>query len=140
MATGETYRPNGSTARKTQYAGDPYLMDWIGRNLPAKQSFFVTDVDLVLRDRRGRLMLLEVKRKGAPVKRHQRTTLHLLDKLIRAGIEAREVFDVGGIEIRPQYYGLHLVTFQNTTFEDGKVYFDRQPVTEEELARILSFK
>ena len=140
MATDKTYHPNGETNRKTGFVGDPYLMDWIGRNLPDKNNFFVTDVDLVLRNRDGALMLIEVKRKGAPVKRHQRTTLFLLDSLIREALYHRRTFPADGYSVTPTYYGLHLITFTNTTFEDGAVMFDRDQVTEEELAALLSFE
>ena len=139
MATDKTYHPNGETNRKTDFVGDPYLMDWIGRTLPDKFSFYVTDVDLVLRNREGALMLIEVKRKSAPVKRHQRTTLFLLDSLIREALYHRRTFPADGYQVTPTYYGLHLITFTNTTFEDGAVLFDRDPVTEEELAALLSF-
>lgn len=139
MATGKTYHPNGSTERKTGFVGDPYLMDWIGRNLPDKQHYWASDIDLVLRNRDGALMILEIKRKGAPVKRHQRTTLFLLDSLIREALRHRRTFSADGYQVTPTYYGLHLVTFQNTTFEDGAVFFDRDQVTEAELAALLSF-
>ena len=139
MSTGKTYPPNGATNRKTDFVGDPYLMDWIGRNISDKYSFYVTDVDLVIRNRQGAIMLIEVKRKGAAVKRHQRTTLFLLDSMIRAALRSQTTFKADGYTITPTYYGLHLVTFANTTFENGAVYFDRDQVTEEELAALLSF-
>ena len=139
MSTGKTYPPNGATNRKTDFVGDPYLMDWIGRNLPDKYSFYVTDVDLVIRNRQGAIMLIEVKRKDAAVKRHQRTTLFLLDSMIRAALRSQTTFKADGYTITPTYYGLHLVTFANTTFENGAVYFDRDQVTEAELAALLSF-
>lgn len=139
MATGKTYPPNGITERKTDFVGDPYVMDWIGRNLPDKYHYWASDIDLVLRNRDGALMLIEIKRKGAPVKRHQRTTLYLLDSLIREALHHRRTFEADGYSITPTYYGVHLVTFTNTTFEDGGVMFDRDPVTEEELAALLSF-
>ena len=141
MATDKTtYDPNGHSERKTDFVGDPYLMDWIGRTLPDKYSFYVTAVDLVLRNRDGALMLIEVKRKGAPVKRHQRTTLFLLDRMIREALRHRRTFEADGYSVTPTYYGLHLITFTNTTFEDGAVMFDRDQVTEEELAALLSFE
>lgn len=139
MATGKTYHPNGSTTRKTDFVGDPYLMDWIGRNLPDKYHFWATDIDLILRNRDGAFMLIEVKRKGAPVKRAQRTTLFLIDSMIRQALRTRRTFTADGYTITPTYYGLHLITFANTNFENGEVYFDRDPVTEEELAALLSF-
>lgn len=139
MATGKTYPPNGTTERKTDFVGDPYVMDWVGRNLPDKVHFWASDIDLVLRNRDGALMLIEIKRKGAPVKRHQRTTLYLLDSMLREALHHRRTFEADGYSITPTYYGVHLVTFTNTTFEDGGVMFDRDPVTEEELAALLSF-
>lgn len=139
MATGKTYHPNGETNRKTDFVADPYFYDWIGRNLPDKYHFWASDIDLILRNRTGALMLIEVKRKGASVKRAQRTTLFLIDSLIREALRHRRTFEAGGYTITPTYYGLHLVTFANTTFEDGPVFFDRDQVTEEELAALLSF-
>ena len=39
-----------------------------------------------------------------------------------------------------QYYGFHLLQFEKTTFEDGKVFFDRKEVTKEELIKLMSFE
>ncbi|MCB0644699.1 MAG: hypothetical protein KDC44_23805, partial [Phaeodactylibacter sp.] len=75
------------TFRRTDHASDPYLLDWTSRNLPSPESYFISDVDLVIRNRSGCLMLIEIKRFLTTCKEHQKTTLRMLDALIRAGLD-----------------------------------------------------
>jgi hypothetical protein len=43
-----------------------------------------------------------------------------------------------GIDHDWTYLGYHLIQFENTNFNDGKVYFDYKEVTEKEIINILS--
>ena len=132
------------TYRKTEFVQDKYMMDWCGRNLPSAKNFYVTDLDMICTDRSGNIMLIEIKRRMASVRPHQRVTFSILDQALRAfsgqkakiSLPDRQIkFDV---EIK--YHGVHLIQFEKTTFDDGLVFFDDKRVTEKQLAQLLSFK
>lgn len=119
------------TYRKTEYSSDKMLFDWIGANLPsASTGMCVSDLDLIIYNWKSkRLMLLEVKRKRRDLKKFQRHSFRQLDSYIRKGIESDPTW---------KYEGFHLLQFENTSFQDGKVYFDKEEVSEAELISILS--
>lgn len=127
--------------RRTDHAPDPYLYDFFYQNLPDGFQYFVTDLDLVIRNRAGDLMLVEVKRKNADPPIHQRVTLAILDKLIRAGLKQFPGgrIPVDGWTVNVSYHGCHLLQFENTTAEDGRVYWDREEVNFSQLIDRLSF-
>lgn len=132
-----------TTYRKTDFVGDPYIFDFIGARCPDPSQFFASDVDLVLRTRDGGLMLVEVKRKGAQIKPHQAVTYRLLDEALRRLHGERLTIclkDGNTVTITVDYKGVHLLVFENTTFENGPVYFDGQPVTADQLADIFAMK
>lgn len=134
---------NSRTGPKTDHAPDPYLMSWTAENLPEAFTYFLTDLDLIVRDRKGNLMLVEIKRRAAEMDTHQQATYELFDALIKLGIEASpQGVKVASLRfpIRPTYQGFHLLQFENTTFENGAIYWDNQPVTPEQLKQILSFQ
>jgi hypothetical protein len=127
--------------RKTDHAPDPYLYDLFARILPSPKSFWITDLDLVLRDRAGNFMIVEVKRRLADLTHNQRTTIAVVDKLIKAGVEATGgQVTANGHTMDVSFKGSHLLQFENTTAEDGRIFWDREEVTLEELARIMSFQ
>jgi hypothetical protein len=132
-----------TTYRKTDFVGDPYIFDFIGTRCPDPSQFFASDVDLVLRTRDGGLMLIEVKRKGAAVKPHQAVMYRILDKALRA-LHGQRVHialkDGSAVTINVDYKGVHVLTFENTTFEDGAVYFDGHPVTADQVADIFAMR
>lgn len=132
-----------TTYRKTDYAGDPYMFDFVGSHCPEPSGFFVTDLDLVLRTRDGKIMMVEVKRKGAKVKPHQSITYRILDAALRRLHGERMTIkpkDGAPVTVTVNYMGLHLLTFERTSFEDGAAYFDGVLVTAEQVAQILSME
>lgn len=125
-------------AKHPHFVCDRYLYNWTNRNLPDKKLFFVTDIDMVLRNREGDLMLVEVKRQKAEPSPSQRRTLKVLDRLIKDGLRFNNgEISIDGHEMPINYHGLHLLQFERSTFEDGKVFFDREEVSEEKLVSIL---
>lgn len=130
------------TRRRTEHVGpETELFDWFGANLPNAHHFYVTDLDMIIRDRSGNLMLVEVKRKGFKTKHHQKRTFQVLDRLIRAGIKATlGKVHVDGFPMPVTYKGLHLLEFENTNFEDGQVRWDNREIDEFKLIQILSFQ
>jgi len=138
----KTPKKDTSTGRRTDHAPDPYLQDFFHQNLPHGYNYFVTDLDLVIRTREGKIMIVEVKRKCADVPTHQRITLAIIDKLIRAGLEkyADGKISIGEWTVNvSSYAGCHLLQFENTTAEDGRIYWDGHEITVSELVDRLSF-
>jgi hypothetical protein len=126
-----------------EHSPDPYFQNWTRYNLPQRMDYYITDVDLVIRSREGKLMIIEIKRRNSQMNDHQRTTYELLDGLIKAGIKCSH----SGLKIpslkfpvKVKYYGFHLLQFENTTFEDGRVYWNHQEVTPDQIRQILSFE
>ena len=76
-------------------------------------------------------MLLEEKRGFGtgkiPMRTDQKNTFKWLDKKILSTND-------------PTYKGFHLVQFENTNPEDGKMWLDDQEVTKEQLLKFLEFK
>lgn len=143
-------QPQPKTGRRTDHAVDDYLMDWTQTNLPNAKDFFITDVDMVIRDRDDNIMILEVKRRKGNVSVCQSTTLQLiaigLKEIDGKQVQTLHYKDRARLEGSQtfnhiiKYHGIHFLQFENTTFEDGKVYFNRREISERELIEILSFK
>jgi hypothetical protein len=138
--------PNSTTGqarRRTQHAPDAYLMDWTAENLPSCESFFITDLDMVVRDRKGNMLIAEVKRRSATMTPQQRTTYELISELIKEGIKANPdgiIVPSMRYPVKVNYLGVHLLQFENTTFEDGQIFWDKTPISTEQLKGILSFE
>ena len=134
-------RTETDTYRFSQYAPDPYILDWTSTHLPSAQRFFITDIDLILRDRAGGLMFVEIKRNGAKWKPHQSTTFAVLHNLVKAGLHYfQNVVPVKDQKFPITYYGFHGLTFERNTFTDGRIYWNGAEITEAEAIRRLSFQ
>lgn len=131
------------TYRRTKFVQDTYLMDWIGKNLPsAKSGFTATDLDLIVRDKSGRIMLIETKRRLADMKEHQRITFQILhEALKRLNGETINVKAFNSkMNIKVDYRGFKLIQFENTSFEDGSVFVNGVETDEDGIRRLLSFQ
>ena len=119
---------------------DGYMFDFTNTFLP-KNCVFISDIDLVIRDCENRMMLIEIKRNLSTPSTAQRNTYAVINELI---LRANDTGKLNSIDTYTQtwsYYGAHLLQFENTTFEDGRVYFDFDLVKDEqELADILNFE
>ena len=134
---------NNNKGPRTEHAPDPYLMGWTAEHLPDCESYFISDIDMLIRDRAGNLLLAEIKRRGAEMNHHQRTTYELLDKLIKAGIKANPkgiIIPSMRYPLKINYKGVHLLQFENTTFENGPIFWDKKPISPEQLKLILRFE
>ena len=132
-----------ATGPRTEHAPDRYLMDWTAEHLPDCQSFYISDIDMLVRDRAGNFLIAEIKRRGAEMNHHQRATYELLDELIKAGIQANPkgiIIPSMRYPLKLKYKGIHLLQFENTTFEDGQIFWDKKQITPEHLEQILNFK
>ena len=116
---------------------DLTFSNWIRRNLPNSETgFSVSDVDFMLWNwQRGGVMFVEVKTHGKQLSTGQLRQFRRLHDWITAGMK-----DSGW-----SYYGWIVITFENTSFDDGKVWVQNinmtQPieVTEARLIELLSF-
>lgn len=121
---------------------DKYLFDWMQTNLPPASSYWVTDADYIIRDRKGNMMLIEKKLKGAKMKQAQSITYAILSKALQL-IDGKKIpimIDGKRYGIKIKYHGFHTLVFSNTTFENGIVFWDGQPISQAQLVKVLSFK
>jgi len=111
---------------------------WVREKLPdSSTGFRVTDIDFVLANvQTKRFMILEIKTRNSEIRPWQKSLLSVVNRSIRAGI--------GSIQQGPfnkwTYLGMHLIVFENTYFDDGKVYLNDILITEDELCLFLSMR
>jgi hypothetical protein len=91
-----------------------------------KEGYVTSNVDYVWSDyRSGKWMLIEEKRYNSWPKPWQRKTFKLLH-------------DVSQHD--PNYKGFHLIIFEQTSPEDGKMWIDGRTVTKEDLFEFFRFE
>ena len=104
---------------------------WIREHLPdSSTGFLASDLDFILWNwKTRRLMLIEVKTRGAKMRFWQESLFKMFDNLILIGAE----------HLCPaiEYRGFHCIRFENTSFDDGRVYFDDTLTTEMDLINVL---
>lgn len=136
-------------ANTPQFLGDPYWKNWTYENLP-NSNYFVTDIDSVIRTYSGCVYLIEIRKKNGKLKTHQQKTYGILGAALNSiqgvfysnlPIQIGTTNAAGKVEY---FGGVVNLTFQNTTFEDGKVYWqlnggEREEISEYELIQRLSF-
>jgi hypothetical protein len=108
---------------------DLTMSQWVRENLPdSSLGFLVTDLDFILYNFiTKKAMLVEVKTRNAHLKKWQGTIFTQLAKWIKTGIDKEW-----------EFLGFHLITFENTFFNDGAVYLDGTKTTEAEIRNFLS--
>ena len=102
---------------------------WIRGKLPASnEGFAASDLDFVLWNwKTKRVMLLEIKTRNAKPRPFQRLMWGRISKWIAAGIDG----DWTNL-------GFHLLVFERTGFDDGRLFFDGVEISEQDLIKILS--
>ena len=86
-------------------------------------GFVATNLDYIWANHKtGAWMLIEEKRHGSNPTYSQRELFKVLH---------------GACKDAPGYRGIHLLTFENTSPDDGHIYWDRQEITREQLITIL---
>lgn len=108
---------------------DLWFSGWIRRMLPdSSTGFLVSDLDFILWNyNTRRLMLIEVKTRGAKMRFWQEGLFNTLDQILTIGSSTAGV----------DYLGFHCIRFENTTFSDGRCMIDGELVTESELIDYL---
>jgi hypothetical protein len=120
-------RPEQSGERNLDFSG------WVRENLPdSYDGFRVSDLDFILANvKTKKIMLLEQKIYAGKTRNWQKELFSYVNRWISTGIE-NENPDW-------EYLGFHTVVFEKTFPENGKIWFDGQLVTKEELRDKLSF-
>lgn len=118
------------TRREITGIRDRRFNDWIRQNMPdSKTGYMATDVDFVLYNYKTKnVVILEVKTRNGDVYEWQKIFYKNLDKWIRKGISDDWT-----------YHGVHLIQFENTCFDDGKCFLDREEISEQEFINRFSF-
>jgi hypothetical protein len=90
--------------------------------------------------RDGNLMLIEEKKYGAKQTPAQRDTHGIIHQALKFAC-ARRNFErlYPGRTKSIRYHGYHIITFENTNPQDGKIWWDKEEIDEEELVRKLRF-
>ena len=130
----------GCDKPRTKYVPDPYFYDFCNTYLPSSKNYWITDIDICIRDRNNNMMFIEMKYYMAEPTKVQSNTFHIFHALFK------KADGCGRLELpylnveNWQYYGFHLLQFEGTTFENGKVFFDRKEVTQDEFIKLMSFE
>lgn len=125
------------------YDGDFYRWT-IERNLGEPLDLYMCDVDVLIRDRRGNLRCLEIKRNGFDPKPYQERNIAILDTIIREWVYmtgGELEIEIGGRIERHNitYHGYNVLRLSNESFFTSTFTLDGEPITGEELGDLLRF-
>jgi len=94
--------------------------------IDSDKGYIATNVDYMWRNyETGQWMLIEEKRYGAEIKHWQREMFTLLTWCARH---------------HPRFRGFHIVQFEKTSPEDGKIFLDGNEITVVQLLAFLRFE
>lgn len=116
-----------------------YMKTWTMKNLP-NLNYWVTDIDLFIRSITGCCMFIEIKSRNAKLPTHQKISYEFLDHMATCANNGYFYSATLNRDIQITYFGKHVLTFENTSFANGKAYWNGEEITEQELIDILSFK
>lgn len=112
---------------------------WVRQNLPdSSTGFSATDLDFIFWNwspGRERMMIVEVKTRGASLSTGQKLHMRRMDEWMRSGVSADPDW---------HYIGMFVITFEGTDFADGRVWIQniqsdtQHEVTEAGLIALLS--
>jgi len=95
-------------------------------DLDSSIGYVATNIDYIWKNyKTGQWMLLEEKRYMSKPTFAQSNLFKFLDALVRDD---------------NKYYGFHIITFEKTNPEDGKIYLDGNEITKEQHKRFLKFE
>ena len=95
------------------------------KEIDSSLGYIATNIDyLWCNYKTGQWMLLEEKRHGSKCKRWQKDLFKKIHKVAKSD---------------ESYYGFHAIYFQNTSPEDGYIFFDEININKEMLIKILQF-
>ena len=117
------------TRKENSGVRDLTFNNWIREKLPdSATGFMVSDIDFFMYNwKTKRCMFIESKSHNSTMREWQIRMYSMLTSWVKKGIDGEWTF-----------YGYHVVTFENTSFNNGKVSLDGKEVTENELTDFLS--
>ena len=101
---------------------------WLRKQIEidSKLGFLATNIDYMWQNyKTNKWMLIEEKRYGSDVKFWQKTMFKILHHLCK---------------LDKNFKGFHLIVFENTSPEDGKIWLDRKEITKDILIKFLRFE
>lgn len=139
---------------KREFAKHPNLVpdlqwkEWTHKHLASSDVCWISDLDSVIRTRKGCIIIVEIKRKNADVPYWQQITYGMIAAALKYA-EGQELSHpslpsfMNGVTLT-KFEGVAEIIFENTSFEDGVVWFSlngekHRQITEAELINILSF-
>lgn len=94
--------------------------------IDSKDGYVATNVDYLWANYRTKTwMLIEEKRHNSHPKLWQKQLFELIDWCAKK---------------HPRYKGFHIIQFENTSPDDGKITLDEKEVTKEQLVKFLRFE
>lgn len=101
---------------------------WL-RNQPeidSKDGYLATNIDYMWRNyKTGKWMLIEEKRYNSEIKFWQHKMFVILHKLCR---------------LDKNFKGFHLIVFESTSPDDGKIFLDKKEINRDILIKFLRFE
>jgi hypothetical protein len=119
------------TKKELTYKRDLYFNDWVRKNLPdSSTGFWVTDVDFVFISFKSRkFMLVETKKNSRYPTNAQSEIISFMDTVLRRGTPPEW-----------EYLGYHVLVFEKTGWENGKVWLDGKEITEEDFKYFVYYR
>lgn len=99
------------------------------KEIDSSLGYTGTNIDFVWRNyKTGQIMLIEEKRYMGELTMAQDGTFCIIDNALKNSI------------LKSVYYGFHLIRFENTNPEDGKIYLNNILISKEDLIKFLKFE
>ena len=133
-----------SVVNHPEHVPDRNWKEWTAANLPKSDCNWISDIDTVIRSKGGCVAIVEIKRKGARVPIWQRNTYGLIAAALKYA-EGETLTEYLPFPLTiTSFKGIYEILFENTWFDDGKVFLTidggaEKEVSEAELQSILSF-
>ena len=109
-----------------------------------ERDLYIQDTDAVIRDRKGNLMFVEIKRRNYEPKPYQKRNMKIINAIMKAGIAALE----GNIEItidgkrenhNVTYHGYKLLQLSGDSFYSSDFTLNGRQVSSDQLADTIGF-
>jgi hypothetical protein len=132
------------TTKSLKYYDADFYQWTIDQELGEARDLYICDVDAMVRDRRGNLRLLEIKRNNFNPKPYQARNIAILDTIIRQWVNITggeiEIEIAGRVEHHKiTYHGFNVLRLSNGSFYTSTFTLDGEPISGEELADMLRF-
>jgi hypothetical protein len=95
-------------------------------SIDSRKGYVATNLDYIWRNyNTGLWMMIEEKRYGGAVKRFQKEIFDLLNWCAK---------------YHPKFRGFHILRFEKTNPDNGRIFWDGEDISKERLIEILQFK